>query len=510
MQISKIKMKFEIPPEVRAIMDGLTKAGYEAYIVGGCVRDLIMDKTPKDWDVTTNAKPEEVQKIFSSPEGEPWHSFYENDFGTVGVVTGSETPTLAVIEVTTYRSETGYSDKRRPDEVRFVATLQEDLKRRDFTMNAVALSVSEKAKVPSEVEGRLQFIDPYGGQEDIKNKIIKAVGDAEERFAEDALRMMRAVRFGATLGFAIEDRTHEEIKAHSHNIKHVSQERVRDEFSKLINGAWADRGIELLRETNLLDYVVPELLEGVGVTQNLHHIYSVWEHNVRSLAYTVEKNYSVDVRLAALFHDIGKPRSKRGEGYNSTFYGHEVIGARMAKEVLKRLKFPQEMTEKISKLVRYHMFYYLPEEVTESSVRRLVANIGKENVEDLLKLREADRIGSGTPKAIPYKLRHLKFMIDKVARDPISPKMLKVDGNDIMKLLEIPPGPKVGMIMNALMEEVLDDPTRNTREYLETESLKLKTLSEEELKKLSQQGKEKSKEMEDEEVDKIKVKHFVK
>lgn len=484
----------KIPHEVQIIIEVLNTHGFKAYAVGGCVRDILMGKSPKDWDVTTDATPDHIQKIFPD-------SFYENDFGTVGVKTESEDETLKVIEVTTYRAETGYSDKRRPDEVKFVATLDEDLKRRDFTMNAVALK-------PEALSFKLY--DPYKGQEDIKNKLIRAVGDAEERFSEDALRMMRAVRFASVLGFSIEEKTHEEIKAHSHNIKHVSQERVRDEFTKLIGGDDAVQGIELMRETNLLDYVVPELLEGVGIAQNLHHIYTVWEHNVRSLAYTVEKNYSFDVRLAALFHDIGKPRAKRGEGYNATFYGHEVIGARMTKDILKRLKFSVETIEKVSKLVRYHMFYYLPDEVTESSVRRLVARIGKENMEDLLKLREADRIGSGTPKAIPYKLRHLKFMIDKVARDPISPKMLKLNGDDIMSLLSIEPGPKVGMIMNALMEEVLDDPTRNTREYLEAESLKLKTLSEEDLQKLAQQGKEKSKELEDEEVGKIKAKHFVK
>ena len=475
-----------IPPEVKKIIEQLTEAGFEAYIVGGCVRDLIMGKTPKDWDVTTSAKPEEIQKLFPD-------SFYENEFGTVGVKTDS-----GVIEVTTYRTESKYSDKRHPDEVKFATKLEDDLKRRDFTMNAIAL----------DVQGNI--IDPYQGQEDIKNKIIRAVGDPEERFSEDALRMMRAVRFSATLGFAIEEHTLEEIKAHAHHIKHVSAERIRDEFMKLIGGDDAAKGIEMLRDTALLDEVLPELLEGVGVTQNLHHIYTVWEHNVRSLAYTAEKKYSSEVRLAALLHDVGKPRSKRGEGKNATFYGHEVVGARIAYESLSRLKFSKETVEKISKLVRYHMFYYLPDEVTESSVRRLVANIGKENVEDLLKLREADRIGSGTPKAIPYKLRHLKFMIDKVARDPISPKLLKMNGTDIMELLAIPPGPKIGMIMNALMEEVLDDPAKNTREYLQSRTRELAAMSEGELKQLSQQGKDKTKELEEEEVRQIKEKHFVK
>ena len=479
----------QIPTEVKEIIKQLEQAGFEAYIVGGCVRDLIMGEEPGDWDLTTNAKPEQIQKLFAD-------SFYENNFGTVGVKSD-----IGVIEVTTYRAESGYSDKRRPDEVKFVMTLDEDLKRRDFTMNSIALTIHDT---------RYTIHDPFGGQRDIERRLIRAVGDAEERFAEDALRMMRAVRFSATLGFKIEDKTHEEIKAHSHNIKHVSQERVRDELMKLVNGDHAAQGIKLMRETNLLDYVLPELLEGVGIEQNLHHIYTVWEHNIRALQYTVEQNYPIEVRLAALLHDVGKPRSKRGEGRNCTFYGHEVIGARIAKEALSRLKFPKEIIEKISKLVRYHMFYYLPDEVTESSVRRLVAKIGADNVEDLLKLREADRIGSGTPKAIPYKLRHLKFMIDKVARDPISPKLLKINGNDIMKLLSIEPGPKVGMIMNALMEEVLDDPTRNDEDYLKAKSQKLNALSDEQLANLAKQGKLKTAELEEEEVGKIKAKHFVK
>ena len=497
-QNGNIKMKSEIPPEVKKIIATLNEAGHEAFVVGGCVRDLLMSVTPKDWDVTTDAKPEQIQKLFPD-------SFYENDFGTVGVKTE-----IGVVEVTTYRLESGYTDKRHPDEVKFATKLQDDLQRRDFTMNAVAMGIKKHVSRNMNHDTGYMIHDPFEGQKDIERKLIRAVGDAEQRFSEDALRMLRAVRFAATLGFAIEKQTLEEIKTHSHHLQRISAERIRDELMKLLTGDHADVGIELLRETDLLEFVLPELLEGIGVTQNLHHIYTVWEHNVRSLKYTAEKKYSTEVRLAALLHDIGKPKAKRGEGYNATFYGHDVIGARMTARALERLKFSKDMADKITKLVRYHMFYYLPDEVTESSVRRLVANIGKENVEDLLKVREADRIGSGTPKAIPYKLRHLKFMIDKVARDPISPKMLKLDGNDIMKLLSIPPGPKIGMIMNALMEEVLEDPSRNTVEHLTAQSLELGALVEEDLKKLSQQGKEKTKELEEEEVGKIKAKHFVK
>ena len=238
-----------------------------------------------------------------------------------------------------------------------------------------------------------------------------------------------------------------------------------------------------LEETGLLQYIVPELREGIDVGQNLHHIYTVWEHNTRALKYTAEKKYSLAIRLGALFHDIGKPRTKRGGGKYSTFYGHDIIGARMTAQIMERLKFSNEVTEKVTKLVRYHLFYYNVDEVTESSVRRLMVNVGTENMEDLIKIREADRIGSGTPKAVPYKLRHLKYIIDKVSHDPISAKMLKVSGEDVMKELEIKPGPKIGLILNSLLAEVLDDPTKNTKEHLQKRIHELDKKSPEELKK---------------------------
>lgn len=481
----------KIPQEIEKIIKELNNAGFEAYIVGGCVRDLLMDSKPKDWDITTNAKPEKIQKIFPD-------SFYENQFGTVGVKIKDGEETKDVVEVTTYRIESKYTDKRHPDEIKFAAKLEDDLKRRDFTVNALALGSNGKT------------VDLFRGQDDLKNKIIRAVGDAEERFNEDALRMLRAIRFAVALGFEIEPKTLRAIKKHHRLLQIISKERIRDEFIKIINSDHGMKGVDLLRETELLQHIVPELLEGVGVGQNLHHIYTVWEHNLRALQYTCDQKYSIQVRLASLLHDVGKPRSKRGEGYNSTFYGHEVIGARMTAIIVDRLKFPKNIGEKVTKLVRYHLFYYNPGEVTESSVRRLVANIGEENVQDLLKVREADRIGSGTPKAIPYKLRHLKFMIDKVARDPISPKMLKINGGDVMKTLGIEPGPKVGMMINALMNEVLDDPAKNTKKYLEKRVGELNKLADNELAGLGREGKEKISEEEKKEVQKIKEKHYVK
>ncbi len=452
----------KLPTEVQQVMAVLSGAGFEAFIVGGCVRDAILKRTPKDWDITTNAKPEQIQELF------PEH-VYENTFGTVGVKTGSEDPSLAIIEITPYRLEGKYTDKRHPDAITFAQNLVDDLWRRDFTINAMAMDAAG------------EIIDNHQGQQDVANRIVRTVGAPTDRFNEDALRMLRAVRFAVQLNFTLEPITFQAIQDNAKHLEAISHERIRDELVKIIESERAHEGILLLEESGLLKYILPELREGIGVTQNLHHIYTVWEHNVLALKYTADKNYTLAVRLGSLFHDIGKPRSKRGEGTHSTFYGHEVIGGRMVAGIMERLKFPQDISDKVTKLVRYHMFFYTPEEVTASSVRRLLANVGKENVDDLLKLREADRIGSGRPKAVPYKLRHLKYMIDKVSRDPISVKMLKVNGNDVMSKLTGGPGPKVGLVLNMLLAEVLDDPAQNTREHLMERITELDQSSPEEL-----------------------------
>lgn len=453
-----------LPKEVQLILTTLAEGGFEAYAVGGCVRNLMLEKEPKDWDVTTNATPDKIQTLF------PEH-VYENTFGTVGVKTGSEDPSLAIVEVTPYRTEGKYTDKRHPDNVQFADKLEDDLSRRDFTVNAIAM----------DIKGNI--IDPFNGQKDLDAKIIRTVGNPEERFGEDALRLLRAVRFASALGFSIEPNTQTAIKKNAEWLRAISKERIRDEFVKTIESDNGYEGLLSLEDLDLLKYIVPELREGIDVEQNLHHIYTVWEHNTRALKYTVEKKYSLAVRLGALFHDIGKPRTKRGEGRNSTFYGHEVVGARMVAGIMDTLKFPKEIGEKIVKLVRYHMFYYNVDEVTESSVRRLLVNVGQENVEDLLKIREADRIGSGRPKAVPYKLRHLKYIIDKVSHDPISVKMLKVKGEDVMKELGTAPGPKIGLILNTLLAEVLDEPAKNTLEYLTKRIHELDQLTADDLQK---------------------------
>ncbi len=269
------------------------------------------------------------------------------------------------------------------------------------------------------------------------------------------------------------------------------------------------KGFELLHEVGLLQFIIPELEKGIGVTQNKHHIYTVWEHNLRALQYTADKNYDLAIRLAALLHDISKPETKAGEGPNATFYGHEVVGSRVAAEILERLRFPREILEKVVHLVRYHLFYYNVGEVTESGVRRFLQRVGKETVEDLIKVREADRIGSGVPKAKPYKIRHLLYMIEKVSRDPISPKMLKVSGRDVMETLAIGPGPKVGYILNILLAEVLDDPKKNAKKYLRERIKEVGEFGEEELKKKAQSSLEEREEFESGVEEKMKAKYYV-
>jgi len=462
-----------IPKEVKLVIDKLKKKGFEAYIVGGCVRDVLRGADPEDWDIATNAKPEEIQKVFPK-------SFYENNFFTVTVQTGSKNQKLKEIEVTTYRSEAKYTDKRHPDEIKFAKNIEEDLSRRDFTINAIAIDVKSKHV----------SIDLFGGREDLKNKIIRTVGNPDERFSEDALRMMRAVRFSVFLGegWVIEEKTAGAIKKHSPWIGTISHERIRDEFLKIIMSDRAAQGIEKLRELSLLKYIIPELEEGYRVGQNKHHIYECYDHSLRSLDYAAKNNFNQDVRLASLFHDIGKPRAKKGEGENSTFYNHEMIGAKITSQMLDRLKFSKKQNEKITKLVRCHLFYYNPEEVGEGSVRRLVVKVGPENMEELMQVRMADRIGSGVPKAEPYKLRHLKYIVEKVAQDPISAKMLKVSGNDVMKTLNIKPGPKIGQILDILLGYVLESPKNNTNKFLEDKIKELGKLKDEELETLSEKA----------------------
>ncbi len=491
----------KIPDEIIRLGAVLHEAGFEAHVVGGCVRDYLLGKEPYDWDMATDALPEDIMRLFPD-------SVYENAFGTVGVKTGSGSPMLAVVEITTYRTEGGYADMRHPDAVTFVKTIEEDLARRDFTVNAMALSISNEAN-EADAANEARLVDPFGGEADLKMGIIRAVGDPDARFTEDALRLMRAVRFAAQLGFNVEEKTISAIKRHAGLLEAVAKERVRDELSKLIMAARAADGIRMATDTGLMPHVMPELLEGVDCGQNKHHIYTVFEHNVRALDYTAGKGYAFEVRLASLLHDVGKPRTKRGDGHDSTFYNHEVVGAKMAAMMLDRLHFPKKTVEHVAHLVRWHLFYYNVGEVTEAGVRRFVRKVGPEYVEDLLKVREADRIGSGVPKAVPYKLRHLMFMIEKVKADPIDTRMLTLDGTDVMRLGQLAPGRKVGWILGILLEEVLDDPAKNGEEALAARIAELNALSDQELMALAAKAKDIKEEFEKGAEDEIKKKFKV-
>lgn len=495
-------MQSNIPSPVKSILEALNKASFEAFIVGGCVRDLLLNRTPKDWDITTSALPEDIITLF--PE-----SFYENNFGTVGikvprfspivfkekepshpeqesVLTDSDTE---IIEVTTYRTESGYEDKRRPTTVTFTSSLTDDLARRDFTINALAYGKNN--------DGIWTLIDLYNGQGDIREKIIRTVGDPKERFNEDALRLIRAVRFLAELrdpkekqlshNWHLEKKTSQAILEYSSHLSHVSQERIRDEFSKIILSRNAAFGVDMLHQLQLLRFIIPELELGIGVTQNLHHIYTVWEHNLRALDTCPSEKLTV--RLAALLHDVGKPQTKRGDGYRSTFYNHDHVGARITEKILTRLRFPKSIVQKTTLLVDNHLFYYNVDEVTEASVRRLIKRVGLENMNDLMAVRIGDRLGSGVPKGKPYKLRHLEYMIDKVSTDPLSVKMLALTGNDLMEALVLSPSPKIGMLLDILLAEVIEEPKKNVKAILlkraeelkEHDLLALQTLAQEKI-----------------------------
>ncbi len=456
------------------------------------MRDLLVGREPKDWDITTRATPEQIQSLFP-------HTFYENEYGTVGVVNDEEkNETLKTIEVTPYRIESGYSDMRHPDKVEWGETVEQDLARRDFTMNAIAYEIENN-----------KTVDPFGGVEDIKKKLIRTVGKPEERFGEDALRMLRALRFSAELGFVIETETLGAIEKNAGLLENISKERIRDEFIKIVMSDSPAFAFDSAVRLGLMQYIAPEFEKGVGVEQNQAHAYTVWEHLLRSLEHAGKKGFPLHVRLAALFHDIAKPHTKKWLNNQWTFYGHEVVGAKLAKNTLTDLKFPKEIIEKVTKLVRWHMFFSDTEEISLSAVRRMVRNVSPGLIWDLMDVRSADRIGTGRPKESPYRLRKYHSMIEEVMRDPISVKQLKINGAQIMNLTKTEPGPHIGFILEILLSEVLEDPAHNTQEYLEEKARALYALPTTELEKLGKEARKQNENEDEKEVEKIKGKHGV-
>jgi putative nucleotidyltransferase with HDIG domain len=510
----------KIPKEVSHVTETLEKAGFQSYLVGGCVRDILMDKEPKDWDITTNAKPDQIISLFEK-------TVYENTFGTVGVCVpyetqdcnvsqetsehiqtsvSPETVKYNIIEVTPYRTEAKYSDFRHPDEVKFSENIEDDLKRRDFTVNALAFR-------PKGHEG--EIIDMFAGLKDIESKVLKTVGSPDDRFQEDALRMLRAVRFAVQLDFSISHETSESILKNAELIKKISSERIRDEFVKIIMSENPAAGIVMLQKFNLLKNIIPELEEGIGCEQSGEHIYDVYNHLLNALQHAANKNWPLEIRLSALFHDIGKPYSRRASvskvlsKKKFTFFGHEVVSARMTKKILERLKFSKKEIELTEKLVRNHMFFSDTEKISLSAVRRIVTKVGKENVWLLMDVRECDRVGMKKKEA-PYRLRKYFAMIEEVLHDPISVGQLKIDGNDLIKDIGIKAGPRIGWILNAILEEVLDDPAKNDKGHLTELAQSLNLLSDKELRTLGERGKEKKDKLEEEELEKLHEKHGVK
>jgi tRNA nucleotidyltransferase (CCA-adding enzyme) len=434
----------QVPKYVIETAKSLSRHGHEAWVVGGSVRDLIIGKPAYDYDIATDAHPEEVMGIFrrAIPTG--------IRHGTVTILKGGHQ-----VEVTTFRSDGKYSDKRRPDNVTYASTIYEDLARRDFTINGIAYNPITGVRV-----------DPYNGTGDIGKKIIRTIGDPVERFREDGLRPFRACRFAAQLEFTIEQNTFLAISHCLDTTSEISMERIRDEFLKILGSRQPSIGIDLMRKCGLLEQVAPELLTGLGVKQNRFHRYDIYYHNLYSCDAAFPEDYRI--RLAALFHDIGKYHVKKDtqEG-QSVFYNHEIIGAGITKRVMRRMKFSNSDIRTVVHLIRNHMFHYT-RQWTDGAVRRFIRKVGLENLEALFELRRADRIGNGLKRGESNAVRNLKERIEKVleAENAITVKDLAVNGHDIMREFNLEPGPIIGRILSQLLEEILDDPEKNTPETL--------------------------------------------
>jgi tRNA nucleotidyltransferase/poly(A) polymerase len=432
----------QVPKDVERVVATLTEAGHAAYVVGGCVRDAIRGVDPQDWDVATDATPDEIQKLFKK-------SLYTNRFGTVIVRSGEHE-----VEVTTYRTEADYSDHRRPDQVAFTDSLQADLSRRDFTMNAMAWRPGKNG-TPGEL------VDPFGGQRDLESRVLRAVGEPEDRFREDALRMLRAVRFATLLDMRIDDPTVAAIRRNAHLAATLSGERINQEMIKILGAPRPSIAFRMLSDVGLLEVLCPELEESKKTPQDKVAALDVFEHSLATLDATPPGD--LVLRLAGLFHDIGKPETF-ADGH---FHQHEFVGEFKARQILRRWKFDKETVAEVTHLIRNHMFWY-ETHWTDSAVRRFIRKIGLDYIPALFALRRADNIGSGARSPRMYALEALWQRVQEqiAAANAFSPRDLVIDGNDVMRELGIPSGPEVGRILNALFERVLDEPALNTREKL--------------------------------------------
>ncbi len=438
-----------IPPHVLDLLDRLWAAGHAAYVVGGSLRDALLGWRPHDWDVATDARPERVQALFPG-------SHYENRFGTVLVpVDGGE-----VAEVTTFRRDHRYGDHRRPDSVTFGDDLLEDLSRRDFTINALAWGRPRSARSSAGAQAvSAELVDAFGGMADLQRGVLRAVGDPLQRFDEDALRLVRAARLAGQLGFELDPATEAAMRRTADLVRHVSRERIGQELRKLLRARDPSRGLRVMAATGILDVAFPELAAQRGVPQAKAPGMDCWEHTLATLE-AAKRLRPADERLAlaALLHDVGKPRTMAG----GHFIGHEEVGAQMADRLMRRLAIPRDVAEPVVHLIRQHMFNY-DSSWTDAAVRRLVQRVGRDAIEDLLLLREADNLGSGQPSDEGRLLELRRRIGEQEQRGfPLSLKDLAVDGDDLQRELGLAPGPLIGALLERLLDSAIADPARNT------------------------------------------------
>ena len=466
-----------VPPPVLAACRSLSAADHEVFLVGGAIRDLLLGRDAHDFDIATSARPEEVTRVFGRRHTIPTGAAH----GTVTVVVEKEIAAAAGmrtnhLEVTTFRGEGAYADGRRPDAVVFLRDIVEDLRRRDFTINAMAIDPRGLALRPPVCT----VVDPFGGRADLDAGIIRAVGDARSRFAEDGLRVMRAVRFAAQLGFALDPETLAAIPAALQVFRRVSMERVRDELLKILASPRPSVGLRLMHQTGMLAEVIPELLESVGCVQNRFHAHDVFDHTLHSVDTTplglgdpAAPSDPPDpiVRLATLLHDVAKPRTaapKEDAPGEFSFFRHEHLGARMADDICRRLKLSNKDRERVVALVENHMFWYAPD-WSDGAVRRFIGRVGEELLPDLFALRVGDVCGRGRGEDPEAEIAALKV---RIAHELASQRAVKItdlviDGGDVMRVLGRRPGPIVGVVLRRLLDRVLDDPSLNERATLE-------------------------------------------
>jgi tRNA nucleotidyltransferase (CCA-adding enzyme) len=435
-----------VPHPVVELCKRLERAGFRAWAVGGGLRDLLMERAPKDWDLATSATPQQVMKVF--PRVIPTGIAH----GTVTVLLGDES-----FELTTLRGEGAYSDARRPDSVYFIDDIEQDLARRDFTVNALAYDpLADK------------LIDPFGGARDLEARVLRTVGTAGERFAEDGLRVLRAARFVATLGFELEAETERAIPGALSSFARVSPERVREEWLRTLDAPRPSRGFEVMRRTGILGVTCPELAEQHGCEQNRYHAYDVWTHSLQCMDACARGPVH---RLAGLLHDLGKPRTRAlsDKTQDYTFYNHEQVGAGMAEVWLKRYRFSNEQCQRVVHLVRHHLVCY-SDDWSDGAVRRFMRRVGSDNIDDLLELARADSLAKGRP--VEAELGALERLRERIVRAAeaqgaaFGVRDLAVDGSDVLQRLGCRPGPVIGRVLEALLQRVLDAPELNQREAL--------------------------------------------